>query len=76
MLFDDAYETISKSAQGTFSDRGSKFIAYTFPIKSEEEVKKLVAQIKTEHPKARHHCWALRLSSDRSIFKLNDDGEP
>lgn len=76
MLFDDTYKTISKPSQGIFSDKGSKFIAYTFPIKSEEEVKKLVAQIKTEHPKARHYCWALRLSPDRSIFKLNDDGEP
>ena len=76
MLFDDTYKTISHAAQGVFSDRGSKFIAYTFPIRSDNEVKKLVSQIKTEHPKARHYCWALRLSPDRSIFKLNDDGEP
>ena len=76
MLFNDTYKTISNPCQGIFSDRGSKFIANGFPIKSDEGVKKLLAIVKTEHPKARHHCWAMRLSPDRSIFKLNDDGEP
>jgi uncharacterized YigZ family protein len=76
MLFDDTYKTISIAAQGVFTDRGSKFIAYTFPIRSDSEVKKLISQIKTEHPKGAHYCWAFRISPDRSIFKLNDDGEP
>lgn len=76
MLFDDTYQTIEKPAEGVFSDRGSKFIGYIFPIKSENDVKALLAQVKHEHPKARHHCWALRLTPDRSIFRLNDDGEP
>jgi uncharacterized YigZ family protein len=33
-------------------------------------------QLKSAHPKANHHCWALRLGIDRSVFRLNDDGEP
>jgi uncharacterized YigZ family protein len=36
----------------------------------------LLAKLKAEHGKARHFCWALRLSPDRSVFKINDDGEP
>ncbi|MCD8739957.1 YigZ family protein [Mucilaginibacter roseus] len=76
MLFDDTYQTIEKPAEGVFSDRGSKFIGYMFPLKSENDVKALLMQVKHEHPKARHHCWALRLTPDRSIFRLNDDGEP
>jgi uncharacterized YigZ family protein len=76
MLFDDTYRTIQHPAEGIFRDRGSKFLAYAYPIKSDTEIKALVQSLKTEHPKANHHCWAMRLTIDRSVFKLNDDGEP
>jgi uncharacterized YigZ family protein len=76
MLFDDTYQTIAKTSEGIFRDKGSKFIAYAYPIKSEAEVKEIIARLRSEHAKARHFCWALRLTPDRSIFKLNDDGEP
>lgn len=75
-LFDDTYRTIAAPAEGIFRDRGSKFIAYAYPLKHEEENKERVASLKAEHPKARHHCWAYRLTPDRSVFRLNDDGEP
>lgn len=76
MLFNDIYKTITAPSEGVFRDKGSKFIAYAYPIRSEQEVKPIVSQLKAEHPKARHHCYALRLTPDRSVFKLNDDGEP
>jgi uncharacterized YigZ family protein len=76
MLFDDTYRTIQHPAEGLFRDRGSKFLAYAYPIQSEAEIKAIVASLKSEHPKANHHCWAMRLSPDRAVFKLNDDGEP
>jgi uncharacterized YigZ family protein len=76
MLFEDTYKTIAITSEGLFKDRGSKFIGYAFPVKSETEAKKVISDIRTEHGKARHFCWALRLSTDRSIFRLNDDGEP
>jgi uncharacterized YigZ family protein len=76
MLFEDTYLTAGKATEATFTDRGSKFIAYVYPIQTEADVKPLVAQLKAAHPKANHHCWAMRLSPDRSIFRLNDDGEP
>jgi uncharacterized YigZ family protein len=76
MLFDDTYKTINRISEGVFRDKGSKFIGYAYPIKSETEVKSIVNQLRTEHTKARHFCWALRLSPDRNVFKLNDDGEP
>lgn len=76
MLFDDTYKTIEKPAESIFRDRGSKFLGYAYPINSENDIKAIVAQLKTEHPKANHHCWAMRLSVDRSVFRVNDDGEP
>ena len=76
MLFDDTYKTISVSSEGLFKDRGSKFIGYAFPVSSDLEIKSIINQLQSEHSKARHFCWALRLTSDRSVFRLNDDGEP
>lgn len=76
MLFDDTYRTIESPCEGIFRDRGSKFLAYAFPIIKEADIKGILATLKTEHPKANHHCWAVRLGIDRSIFKVNDDGEP
>jgi len=76
MLFDDTYQTIEKSAEGIFRDRGSKFLALAYPVTNETEIKPILAKLKTAHPKANHHCWAMRLGIDRSVFRLNDDGEP
>jgi uncharacterized YigZ family protein len=76
MLFDDTYQTILKTSEGIFRDKGSKFIAYAYPIKSETEVRDIIAKLRSEHTKASHFCWALRLTPDRNVFKLNDDGEP
>lgn len=76
MLFSDTYQTILAPSEGIFRDRGSKFIALAYPIVSETEIKSIVAQLRGNHPKARHFCWAVRLSPDRTVFKLNDDGEP
>lgn len=75
-LFEDTYITIEQPSEGMFRDKGSKFIAYAYPFKQETSLKEIVAELKTLHPKARHHCWAYRLSQDRSIFRVNDDGEP
>lgn len=76
MLFDDTYKTIGEPTEGIFRDRGSKFIAYLYPIRSETEIKDILNSIKALHPKARHYCWAIRLTPDRSVFRVNDDGEP
>ncbi|HZY38600.1 MAG TPA: YigZ family protein [Mucilaginibacter sp.] len=76
MLFDDTYHTIEKPAEGLFRDRGSKFLAFAYPLNAENELKAILADVKSVHPKANHHCWAMRLGPDRSVFRLNDDGEP
>ncbi len=57
-------------------DRGSKFLAYAFPIASEPDAFTHLQKIKKEHPKARHFCTAWRLYPDASLERSNDDGEP
>ncbi len=76
MLFEDTYKTIKAPVEGLFKDRGSKFLAYAYPIEHENEVKPLVDNLKKEHFKAVHHCYAYRLGLDRTNYRVNDDGEP
>lgn len=76
MLFTDSYKTILQLSSGAFSDRGSKFLAFIYPVRAEGEVKEILSRLRKEHPKANHHCWAFRLSPDRSVFRVSDDGEP
>ncbi|MES2274689.1 MAG: YigZ family protein [Bacteroidota bacterium] len=76
MLFDDTYQTIAQPSEAIFRDRGSKFLGFAYPIRTETEIKEIITRLKSEHPKANHHCWAMRLSPDRSVFRVNDDGEP
>ena len=72
----DSYKTIAHKSEGYFKDKGSKFFAYAFPVKIEEETKIILNQIKKEHHSARHHCYAWRLGTDEITFRANDDGEP
>ncbi len=72
----DTYNTIEKISIAEFKDRGSKFIAYAFPIIDAGDFKKRLAEIKKEHPKATHHCFAYRLGLDGNNFRVSDDGEP
>lgn len=76
MLFDDSYKTIESVSEGIFRDKGSKFIAYAYPIRSEEEVKPIIMNLRATNAKANHFCYAYRLTPDRSVYRTNDDGEP
>ena len=72
----DYYYTIEKPATAEFKDRGSKFIAYAFPITDAVDFKKRLQDLKEEHPKAVHHCFAYRLGTDGNNFRSSDNGEP
>ncbi|MCW0482222.1 IMPACT family protein [Gaoshiqia sediminis] len=72
----DSYLTIAKPVEGLFKDKGSKFLAFAYPVSSEEEIKEYVQTLKKEHFQARHHCFAWRLGADKTQFRANDDGEP
>ena len=72
----DRYRTIEGATTGDFRDRGSKFHAFAYPVRTAEDVKAQIAQLKKAHPKAVHHCFAYRLGTDGTQFRANDDGEP
>ena len=70
------YYSIDKASIAEFKDRGSRFIAYAYPIKDAEDFKKILLGLKKEHPKAVHHCFAYRIGTDGNTFRVNDDKEP
>lgn len=70
------FTTISAEGRGDFRDRGSKFLAYAYPIRTAQDVKEKLQALKKEHPKAVHHCYAWRIGTDGSQHRANDDGEP
>lgn len=72
----DFYLTIEKESLAEFKDRGSRFFAYAFPVLSADDFKKRLKEIKEEHPKAAHHCFAYRIGTDGNNFRSSDDGEP
>ena len=72
----DFYNTIEQPAIAEFKDRGSKFLAFAYPIQSVDDFKKLLKALKEEHPKANHHCFAYRLGLTGDLFRVSDAGEP
>lgn len=72
----DYFNTIETTAIAEFKDRGSKFMAYTFPINTVADFKEKLATLKKEHPKAVHHCFAYRLGLEGMNYRVSDDGEP
>jgi len=76
MLQAEYYQTIERESMAEYKDRGSKFLGYAFPIKEVGEFKKRLLDLKKEHPKAVHHCFAYRLGISGNDFRSFDDGEP
>ena len=73
----DEFLTITDTpAEGFYSEKRSKFLAFAFHVTSEEEVKQYVAEFRKKYYDARHVCWAYMLGADRTYFRANDDGEP
>lgn len=73
---EDSYLTLADPSTGVFRDRGSKFLAYAWPVRTEAEVQEHLAAVRKLHPKARHFCYAYRIGLDNNNFRANDDGEP
>ena len=73
----DEFLTITDTpAEGFYSEKRSKFLAFAFHVTSEEEVKQYVVEFRKKYYDARHVCWAYMLGADRTDFRANDDGEP
>jgi len=73
---EDRYLTIKTPAKGLYREKGSRFIAFGYPVMDEDSIKELLASAKKEYHDARHICYAYRLGYKKELFRMNDDGEP
>lgn len=72
----DRYDSIAAPSTGLYKDNGSKFLAFAFPVETEEQVKEHLAALRKEYFDARHHCYAYRIGHQGQLWRANDDGEP
>lgn len=71
-----SYRTIQMASEGSYKESGSKFLAFAYPVESEQEIKEKIEHLKKKYFDATHHCFAWILGADRSRFRAFDDGEP
>ena len=76
MLFSDIYSEITQNAEASLRERGSKFLAYSYIVYNELEVKKHLNELKSKYPDATHHCYSYVIGQGGEAQRANDDGEP
>ena len=72
----DSYHTLAGPAEAIYKEKSSKFLAYAYPVESEEEIRTLLDALRKKYYDATHHCYAWRLGPHGETFRANDDGEP
>ena len=73
---EDEYYTIEEPAEGIYKEKGSRFLAFAYPVFSQDEIKDILGQIEKKYHDARHRCYAWKLGMTEDNFRANDDGEP
>ncbi|RNA61385.1 YigZ family protein [Chryseobacterium nematophagum] len=72
-----AYKTLENPIENTLiKEKGSKFLGFAYPVDNEEDIKNILDKIRSDHPKATHHCYAFRIGINGENYRANDDGEP
>ncbi len=75
-MADDTFLTVGRAAEASLRERSSKFLAYIYPVRSEETIRGHLDALRKRHFDATHHCYAWRLGPRGERFRANDDGEP
>lgn len=72
----DTYLTVSTSSSGVYKEKGSKFLAFAYPVSTIGDVEEKLDEVRKKYHDARHHCYAYMLGKEQDVFRANDDGEP
>ena len=72
----DTFRTIASSSEGSYKEKGSKFLSFAFPVKNVDEINQILAQYRKQYYDARHICYAYMLGNAKNEWRANDDGEP
>jgi uncharacterized YigZ family protein len=76
MTQEDTYKTLAAPAEGIYTEKRSKFLAFAMPVRTVDEVKQFVDAYQKKYYDARHLCYAYMLGAERKDFRANDNGEP
>lgn len=71
-----SYLTVARDAEAEIEVKHSRFLCTLQRVRSEEEARALVTQLRKEHWDARHHCSAFVIGADSALQRSSDDGEP
>ncbi|MBQ4279635.1 MAG: YigZ family protein [Rikenellaceae bacterium] len=72
----DSYQTIAGAAEAVYKEKGSKFLAFAYPVESEDAIRGHLDVLAKKYYDATHHCYAWRLGPRGAEFRANDNGEP
>ncbi|WP_336660282.1 IMPACT family protein [Leucobacter sp. USHLN153] len=70
------YETIAAAVDAEQEISRSRFLTRLERVSDEGAARSVIARVRAEHPRARHHCSAFVLEPGARVQRSNDDGEP
>jgi len=71
-----SFQSIKATSEGFYKEKGSKFLAFAFPVQTEDDIKQRLDDLRKQYYDARHHCYGYILGNKSDKYRANDDGEP
>ncbi len=72
-----SFFTLLEACEDIYKEKGSKFLAFAYPIIDEDDAKAKIIFLKKKYYDATHHCFAYNIhTQDQAFYRTNDDGEP
>lgn len=71
-----SYKELYAGGQGEIVEKKSRFIATTYPAKTEEEALGFIESMRKRYWDARHNCFAYVIGERGEMKRCSDDGEP
>ena len=72
----DEYVTILNRAEAEMIEKKSRFIATVCPVKTEDEAKAFITEMRKKYWDATHNVFAYQIGERNEIQRSSDDGEP
>lgn len=71
------FKTVLKSETAEVLEKKSRFISYVYHVEDEENIEKLIKEMRRKYHDARHVCFVWRIIKDGQVIeRASDDGEP
>ena len=70
------YKTILEEAEGEIVEKKSRFIATVRPVKTEDEARAFIEEMKKKYWNATHNVFAYQIGERNELQRFSDDGEP